>query len=146
MDYRTGNIGRVFWARLEDGEALPPALESLAQRENVDQAVVLVVGALADGRMVSGPRENVIPPDPMFMTFTRGREIVAIGTIARDRNGPKVHMHAAAGRLDEETNVGCLRAECNIYMLCEAVILEITGLKATRDLDPASGFDLLTFK
>jgi predicted DNA-binding protein with PD1-like motif len=146
VDYRCGTIGRVFWARLEDGEALVPCLENLAQKENVDQAVVLVLGALGEGRMVCGPRENVIPPDPMYMTFTQGREIVAIGTIARDKNGPKFHMHAAAGRLGEETNVGCLRAECNIYLLCEAVILEITGLTATRDPDPASGFDLLTFK
>lgn len=146
MDYRCGNIGRVFWARLEDGEALVPGLEKLAQKENVEQALVMVLGALSEARMVSGPRENVIPPDPMYMTFTQGREIVAIGTLVRDQKGPKLHMHAAAGRLGEETTVGCLRAESKIYMLCEAVILEITGMKATRDPDPASGFDLLTFK
>jgi predicted DNA-binding protein with PD1-like motif len=39
---------------------------------------------------------------------------------------------------------GCLREKARIYLVVEAVLLELIGLKATRDYDPSFGFSLLS--
>ena len=146
MDYRSGCIGRVFWARLDDGEDLGECLQDLARRETIGQALVLVLGALGQARVVVGPRETVIPPDPVWTAFTGGREILGVGTLVDSPEGPSLHMHIGAGRGEEPTVVGCLRAESQVYLLVEAVILEVTHMSARREPDEKTGLNLLTFK
>ncbi len=55
---------------------------------------------------------------------------------------PKVHLHGAFGKKDM-TRVGCLRDKSKTFLVLEAVIMEITGVDAKRELDPASGLVLL---
>lgn len=145
MDYRSGNIGRVFWVRFEDGENLLTGLKDLAQRETIDQGLVLVLGALKQGNVVLGPKETAIPPDPMWIQFTGAHEILGVGTIAGSPEGPSVHLHAGAGRGGEPPLVGCVRGENEVYLVAEVLVLEVTGFSAERRPDPASGMNLLTF-
>lgn len=145
MEYRCGEIKRVFWVRFEDGEDLRAGLEHLAEREQIHQALVLVLGGMGQARMVLGPLKKTIPPEPNWASFADGREILGVGTLAHGPQGPSLHLHLAAGRGGEPTLAGCLRAESEVYLIAEAVVLETSGLAAVRKADGASGLNLLAF-
>lgn len=146
MDYRTGRIGRVIWMRLDDGDDLIECVKELAVQEKLERALVLVLGGLGRAEMVVGPREAVIPPEPIWASFTDGREILALGTLAPGPDGPNLHLHTGAGRGEEPTLIGCLKGKNQVYLLAEVVLLELADLDAYRALDRASGFNLLKFK
>ena len=55
---------------------------------------------------------------------------------------PKVHLHGAFGKRDN-VRVGCLREKAETFLVLEAVIVEIEGVNAVRELDPVSGLTLL---
>ncbi|MBU2547674.1 MAG: DUF296 domain-containing protein [Proteobacteria bacterium] len=145
MEYRTGEIRRVFWARFNDGENLRAGLEDLARRENVEQGLVMVLGALGEARLVVGPKEKTLPPEPVWTGFQDGREILGLGTMIRGPEGPDLHLHLAAGRSGRETLAGCLREDGLVYLVVEAVMFEVTGLSVRRTPDKASGLNLPGF-
>lgn len=145
MDYRSGNIGRVFWARVDEGEDLRQGLIELAEKENIEQAMVLLLGAMHEGSLVTGPKEAVIPPEPTWTPFTGGREVLGMASLIKGSNGWTCHLHLATGRYEEPALVGCLRGDSRIYLLVEAVVLEVTGFSARRKPDPTVGLELLAF-
>ncbi|MFC1945512.1 PCC domain-containing protein, partial [Chloroflexota bacterium] len=55
---------------------------------------------------------------------------------------PMLHLHGALGR-GESVTAGCLRPGVDTWLVAEAVITEITGVKAARQPDGPSGFELL---
>jgi len=144
MEYQQGAIGRVFLVRLDHGENPLEQIRKLAEKENIKNAVFFLIGALKGASLVTGPREAVLPPEPTWFSFNDGRELLGTGTLAWDEHEPLLHIHGASGR-GEETVMGCLRQDVEVYLTLEAVVLEISGLKAGRALDPASGFKVLRF-
>ena len=144
MDYAQGSIGRVFAARLHDGEEPYAAIEELASLERVGSGIVLLVGGARSARVVTGPKQPTGPLEPLMREFDDAREIVGVGTIHSSDDGPKLHLHAGFGRGDQAL-VGCPRYGLTAYMVLEAFIIEVTGLSASRELDPESGLKLLTF-
>ena len=144
MEYAQGRMGRVFAARLEDGEQPYEAIEGLAQQEAVEAAFVLVVGGARAGKVVVGPKETHGPVEPVLKEFDDAREMVAVGTVFASDEGPSLHLHAAFGRGDE-TLVGCPRYGLSTYLVLEVFIVEVLGLTASRELDPESGLKLLRF-
>ena len=143
MDYRIGRIGRVVVARGFEGEDLYGEIERLAARENINCAAVVLVGGLRSGKVVVGPKSPTGPIEPQFMEFDDAREIAGVGTIFPDESGPKLHLHAGIGR-GTQAIVGCPRGGANIFCVLEAVVFEITGVDASRELDPELGLKLLT--
>lgn len=144
MDYVQGSIGRVFVARLHDGEPVYDGIEELAGREEVASGVVLIVGGARRAQVVTGPKSTSGPVEPIVREFDDAREMVAVGTLHPSDEGPKLHLHAGFGR-EEETLVGCPRLGLDTYLVLEVTILEIEGLEAERALDPESGLKLLQF-
>jgi len=142
MEYSSGQLGRVFVAAFNDGEDLLAGLRELAEREGVEAAMVMVLGALKGGRMVLGPRETVLPPEPMWQTIAQGHEIAALGTIFREEGKVKLHLHGGVGRA-EKNLTGCLREDCKVFLTCEAVLLEIKGSGAHRVFWGEWGLSLL---
>ena len=57
-------------------------------------------------------------------------------------NEPKVHFHGAFGKKDM-VKVGCLRENSSTFLVLEAVIIELSGINAVREFDPALGLTLL---
>jgi predicted DNA-binding protein with PD1-like motif len=55
---------------------------------------------------------------------------------------PKVHVHGAFGKKDM-VKIGCLREQSKTFLVLEAVIMELTGIHAVREIDPAVGMPLL---
>jgi len=139
-----GQLGRVFVIRLEDGDAIPACIESFAEEKRISVGQVILIGGIGDGQVVVGPRHsNEMPPEPMLVPVDGAHEVVGTGIIAPDRKGkPTLHIHAALGR-SGKTTTGCLRPGVTIWMVGEAIIIEILKTDATRIPDEKAGFELL---
>ena len=144
MEYTSGQIGRVFAARFHDGEGVYAGVEEIARRERIASGVVLALGGARRGRAVVGPKATTGPIEPMIAAFDDARELLAVGSLHQADGRPALHLHAGIGRGDE-TIVGCPREGLDAFLVLEVVIIEVTGLDASRELDPASGLSLLTF-
>jgi predicted DNA-binding protein with PD1-like motif len=134
MQYSEGQIGRVFVVRVDDGEDLILSLRQFIIDKNIQAGSIQFLGALMNGRMVTGPEEPVIPPVPHFVMFEGGWEIFGVGTIYPGEGGPHIHYHASVGRSGHALT-GCLREKAVTYLIVEAVIIEFTGLSVRREFD-----------
>ncbi len=142
MDYEVGSIGRVIVARGVEGEDVYAEIESIATKENIRSGMVLVVGGLRSAKVVVGPKNPHGPIEPQYRQFDDARELAGVGTIFCDESGPKLHLHGAIGR-GGEVIAGCLRGGSTVFCILEVVIVEITGVDASRELDPEVGLKLL---
>ena len=142
MDYRVGETGRVVVARFNGDEEVLGNLREIARKENMRAAVVYLVGGMQKGRMVVGPEKDELPPVPIWREVKESNEVLGIGTIFWEGDEPKIHLHGAFGKRDE-VKVGCLREDSEAFLVLEAVMLELKGIDAVREFDPAVGLSLL---
>ncbi|MGA7828958.1 MAG: DUF296 domain-containing protein [Geobacteraceae bacterium] len=142
MKYQQGEIGRIFVVRFEDGDDVIGGLVELAVKENLRAGSFQLVGGMKRGRFVVGPEQEEMPPVPVWRELEESHEILGFGTIFRQGDVPKVHLHGAYGKGDM-VRVGCLRESSEAFLVLEAVIMEITGVSAVREFDPVSGMVLL---
>jgi predicted DNA-binding protein with PD1-like motif len=144
MEYAKGSIGRVFTVRMEHGDDILNELEGLAKLENIRSAMCVLLGAVKEANLVVGPKENMVPPDPQWDRLRDVNEVVGVGNIFTENGFPKIHLHLAAGR-GNESRVGCLRNESEVFMVVEIFIMEIEGIDATRQFDATKGFAPIVF-
>jgi predicted DNA-binding protein with PD1-like motif len=142
MKYQTGRPGRVIVVRFEDREDILGNLAELAKKENVRAAVFYLVGGMREGRIVVGPEKDEFPPTPVWKSLGESHEVVGLGTIFWQGEEPKVHFHGAFGKKDM-VKVGCLRENSETFLVLEAIVMELEGITAKRELDKASGMILL---
>jgi predicted DNA-binding protein with PD1-like motif len=142
MKYQIGKTGRVVIARFEDKEDILGNIIAVAKKEDIRNAVFFLIGGIRQGRVVVGPEKDELPPIPIWRDLKESHEVLGIGTIFWDESGPKVHFHGAFGKKDM-VKVGCLREISETFLVLEAVIMEMEGIKAQRRFDPASGLTLL---
>jgi predicted DNA-binding protein with PD1-like motif len=134
MQYSEGHLGRVFVVRIDDGEDFLSALQQFVFDKKILTGTILFLGALKEGKMVTGPEELTVPPVPHFVMFEGGWETFGVGTIYPGDSGPMIHYHASVGRAGHALT-GCLREKATAYLVIEAVILELTGLNIRREFD-----------
>jgi predicted DNA-binding protein with PD1-like motif len=144
MEYAKGRIGRVFTVRVDHGDDLILELIKLAELERIESAVFMLLGALKEGKLVTGPKENKRPPDPIWTGFNDVHEILGIGDIFQEDGKPKIHLHTGAGRGDS-IKLGCLRGESEVFMVVEVFIFELEGVSARRIPDKEQGFSPVSF-
>jgi len=142
MKYTQGTIGRVFLVKFENNEILIPELAGLAKKEKIKSASMIFIGALREGDLATGPKKPVIPPEPNKVVFKDGWEVMGLGTIFTNAKGPQIHIHASMGKKNSVLT-GCVRGDSKVFLVIEAVILELKGVKAKKDIDPATGLNLL---
>jgi len=142
MEYAVGNTGRVIAARLVEGDKLYESIEGIAKKENIKSAAVLITGGFRKADVVVGPATEVPKIVAKHKDFTGPGEVLGVGTIYCDDEGPKMHIHTAIGKGDEVV-VGCPRGGASTFLILEVTIIEITGIEAKRVLDEKSGFKLL---
>ncbi|MCX5697348.1 MAG: DUF296 domain-containing protein [Candidatus Omnitrophica bacterium] len=142
MEYTKGSIGRVFLVKFEDGDIFIDKLGELAGKEKVRAATLIFLGALKKGNLVTGPKKPVIPPEPNKVSFKDGWEVMGIGTIFANKRGPQIHIHTAMGK-KHKALTGCVREQARVFLVIEAIVLELKGVKATKDIDPKTGLNLL---
>jgi predicted DNA-binding protein with PD1-like motif len=135
MKVQEGRVGRTFLVKFEHGDDLIREILALAKKKGINTGFIMLLGALRKADMVTGPKECVVPPEPNWVNFDDGREILAMGTLICDEEGqPTLHLHGGAGR-EEFSLTGCLRANTEVYLVVEGIILELEGIKARRVLD-----------
>lgn len=145
MDYRSGQAGRAFSLRFDEGDDFLAGLQEVIIKEDIRCGWFWVIGGLRRAGVVTGPKEPVMPPDPVWRDLEGARETLASGSIFWDENNqPKVHLHAALGH-HGETVTACVRKGTTTYLVLEVCILEISGITASRPWYPAGGFNRLTF-
>jgi predicted DNA-binding protein with PD1-like motif len=142
MKYTKGSLGRVFLLKFEDGDILIDSLSLFVKREGIKAAAMVFIGALKKGDLVTGPRKPVIPPQPNKVFFKDGWEAMGIGTIFVNSSGPQIHIHTTMGKKDKALT-GCLRGKSKVFLVIEAVVFELKGVKAGKDIDPRTGLNLL---
>jgi predicted DNA-binding protein with PD1-like motif len=130
MQYSEGSLGRVFVLRME---------------KKIESCTAFFMGALRDGRAVTGPKLPVVPPTPNFEAYESAWEVFGMATIYPSIEGPKLHIHSALGR-GRESILGCIRDKAEIYLIVEAVLFEICGLNAERIWDEKMQLYLLSLK
>lgn len=142
MKYQIGEPGRIAVARFEDGDDILKGLVDIAIKENIRAGVFYLVGGMKEGRFVVGPKTEQMPPVPDWREISESHEIVGIGTIFWDEKEPRVHFHGAYAKRDE-VKAGCLRQNAKAFLVLEAIVMEIKGVSAQRELDPVSNMVLL---
>lgn len=145
MRYQIGETGRVVVARFEHEDNILQGLSEIAKKENIRAGVIYLVGGMKSGRYVVGPEKEELPPVPVWREMNESNEIVGIGTIFWYGDEPRIHFHGAFGKFDN-VKVGCLRDMAETFFVLEAIIIEIKGVNAVRELDPASNMVLLKLK
>ncbi|MEW6571553.1 MAG: DUF296 domain-containing protein [Nitrospirota bacterium] len=142
MKYSIGRAGRIIISRFEDGEDILQNIIDISKKENVRTAIVYLIGGIKKGRVVVGPEKEELPPNPIWSEIRESHEVLGIGTIFWEKDEPKIHFHGAFGKKDV-AKVGCLRENSETFLIMEAIIVEIEGVDARRELDQASGLTLL---
>jgi len=142
MRYTKGSLGRVFVARLEDGESIYDAVEEIAHAEDVRCGVVLAVGGIRWAKVVTGPEIPHGKVTPHVEQFDDARELVGVGTLFPQDGKPSLHFHAGIGR-GTSALVGCPRVGMGAYLVLEVIVIEMLRVEASRVLDAASGVHLL---
>ncbi len=144
MDYRKGSIGRVFMVRFDEGDLFLEGLLKIITDEKITSGWFHVLGGLREADVVIGPKEPVMPPEPVWSEVRGARETIGTGSIFWDGNEPKIHLHAALGH-HGETLTACVRKGTKVYLVLELVIFEIDGIQASRPWYEKGGFNRLTF-
>jgi predicted DNA-binding protein with PD1-like motif len=145
MQYSEGSIGRVFILRMAHGEDLIESLQKFLKEKKIGSCTALFMGALRDGRAVTGPKLPVVPPTPNFEAYESAWEVFGMATIYPSIEGPKLHIHSAMGR-GRQSILGCIRDKAEVYLIVEAVLFEICGLAAERAWDEDMQLFLLSLK
>ena len=146
MKVSEAKMGRVFVIRLEDGDVLHEEIERFAAEKGVRAATLTAVGGVdAGSRLVVGPEEGRSEKIvPMNLILDNVYEATGSGTIFPDEEGnPILHMHLACGRGDQ-TITGCVRRGVKVWHVLEIILTELTGTRAVRRPDTATGFNLLS--
>lgn len=145
MEYRTGSVGKVIAARLFEGDDLYESIEQIGRKENIQSAAVLITGGFRKANVVVGPKQEKPKIVGDFMDFVGPGEVLGVGTIYSDDEGPKLHIHTAIGK-GKENMVGCPRGGAKTFLILEVTIIEIEGIKASRRFDEETGLKLLRFE
>jgi predicted DNA-binding protein with PD1-like motif len=142
MRYTKGTPGRIFLLKFDDGDILLDGLEKLARKERLKAASFVFIGALKQGDLVTGPKRPVIPPEPNWVKFGDAWEVMGIGTIFTNKSGPQIHVHTSMGK-KMKTLTGCVRKKSEVFLVIEAVVFELKGVRASKEIDPRTGLNLL---
>jgi predicted DNA-binding protein with PD1-like motif len=142
VKYRQGSFGRVFLLKFEDKDDILEEMKRVAVKEKIQVGTIMLLGGMRSAGVVSGPKEAVIPPEPMWVNFSDGREVLGIGTLFWQGDEPVIHLHGAIGRM-KETYMGCIRKNSTVFLVVEAVITEILGIDAHKALNEKTGLVML---
>ena len=142
MKYKVGRPGRIIVVKFDDHDDVLEGIVDIARKEDIRAGVFTLLGGMREGRIVVGPETEELPPTPVWREIEESHEVVGQGTIFWEGEEPKIHFHGAFGKKDK-TRVGCLRERAKTFLVLEAVITEIDGVRGTREIDPSIGMAIL---
>ncbi len=144
MEYQSGTPGRIFYVRFDDGDDLLEGITGIVKKERIRCAWLQVIGGLRNAGVVTGPKEPVMPPEPIWQHVDNVREVIGVGSVFWSENEPLIHLHAALGH-HCETLTGCVRKDTEVYLIIEVMIVELAGINVTRPWFAKGGFNRPVF-
>jgi len=144
MEYKTGTLGRVILARFDQGDDLLEGLNELVRKEDLRACWFQILGGLRQAGVVTGPKEPIMPPEPVWAEVDGAREVVGGGSVFWEGDTPRIHLHAAMGH-HGETMTACIRRNTRVYLILEVILFELQGMDVTRPYFSEGGFNRLTF-
>ncbi|MFC1809530.1 PPC domain-containing DNA-binding protein [Candidatus Omnitrophota bacterium] len=145
MEYSEGKLGRIFYLRFDNEEAIYDALSDFIKEKSIKAGIIHFIGALKNTECVSGPKKTEVPPEPHWHSLPEAHEVMGVATIAWTNTGPKIHVHTAFGK-GKEAFVGCIRGQSDVFLVIEAIVFEIDGVTALRREDKKLGINKLMFE
>ena len=142
MIYTSAKINRTFVIKFENNDNLIMELEKLIKKEKIKTGFFMFLGGLKKGDMVCGPKKPVIPPEPNWVSFRDGWEVFGTGSVFEGKDSPQIHMHASMGK-KTKTLTGCVRKNAEVFITIEAFLIELTGIKAIKEIDEKTGINML---
>jgi len=142
VKYKQGSFGRVFVVKFEDRDDILGEIKKIALKEQIKVGTIMLLGGMRSAGIVCGPKEAVLPPEPLWVNFNDGRDVLGIGTLFWKGEEPIIHIHGSYGR-EKETLMGCIRKDSSVFLVIEAVITEILGVDAHKALNEKTGLVML---
>ncbi len=142
MKYTAGKIGRVFTLKFDNNDDFNIEILNFVKKEKISTAFFVFLGALKEGKIVAGPVKPVIPPDPKWLSFKDAWEVFGTGSVFSGAQGPQVHIHTSMGK-GGKTMTGCVRKDTKIFITIEAMLIELKGMKAMKEMDAETGVNML---
>ena len=120
--------------RLRRGADLLESIKAYAAGHDIQAAVIAsCVGCLSIARLRDASGVNI-------RTVEEHLEIVsATGTVSRERT----HLHIALSREDLSTIGGHLVSGCIVNTTAEIVLIELPGVRFSKEFDPDTGYNEL---
>ena len=133
MEYfSTEKTGRIFVLRLDSGDYLLESIESLVQKENIKDAVVVSAIGTLDEYRVHWVTTTGFPAENHFEHWKdKPLELASVGGVIA--NG-KPHLHIVVSD-SEKAYSGHLEKGCRVLYLAEIVIIELKSLDLSREYD-----------
>jgi len=96
------------WHRLQigHGEDLKETLVNWARDNDVTLAWIQGIGELQNAQTASGYKSDDPQGDKFVRPLSDNQHVMGMGTIIRDEDGERVHLHGPMGR-EHETATGC---------------------------------------
>lgn len=128
---------RTICKRLRRGDDLLVQLQNIAQKEQLQLAVILsAVGCVTKARVRDASGVHIRTVDELC-------EIVSVtGTVSAAR----CHVHVSFSKEDLSTVGGHLVEGCLINTTCELVLLEVDGWRCGAEQDAETGYDEIVFE
>lgn len=143
MKYTTGKIKAVHVLKFENNDDFLAETSTFIKKKKIKTAFFMFLGALKKGDIVSGPKKPVIPPVPFWNSFDNAWEVFGTGSVFHGKGGsPQIHVHASLGK-GKKVKMGCVRKNARIFIVIEALLLELSGIKAVKEIDPKTGINML---
>jgi predicted DNA-binding protein with PD1-like motif len=142
MKYSKGTVGRTYTIKFDNNEDINLEIKKFAEKEKIKTAFFVFLGGLKEGKIVAGPKKPVIPPDPYWLSFKDAWEVFGTGSVFSGKQGIQVHIHTSMGK-KKKAIAGCLRKDAKVFITMEAMLVEINGVKAVKELDETSGVNML---
>jgi len=143
MKSAAGRLKTVHVLKFEDKDDFIEETKAFIKRKKIKAAFFMFLGALRKGGIVSGPKKPVIPPVPLWGSFDGAWEAFGVGSsFLNEKNEPQIHIHSSLGK-GSRTKMGCVRKNSEVFIVIEALLFEIAGLKAGKKLDTKTGINSL---
>lgn len=143
MKHSTGKIKAVHLLKFENNDDFIAETENFIKKKKIKTAFFIFLGALKKGDIVSGPKKPVIPPVPFWSSFDNAWETFGVGSVflGKDKK-PQIHIHSSLGK-GRKVKMGCIRKNARVFIVVEALMLELSGIKAEKSIDPKTGINML---
>ena len=142
MKYTEGTIGRVFVIKFDHGDDFQKEITRFCKEKDIRAGQIQIIGAIKKTRVVVGPKEDVLPPEPEWKNIEEPKEVMGFGTVFWIDKDPIVHIHAVFSR-HENGFIGCVRNAAEVFLVIEAIIMEINNVSVSRFYDEMTGLKLM---